>query len=50
MEDRLEKSLPFLTCFIQDWCKNQLSEMNVYIFREEFFSHLLFIGDKGSWK
>jgi len=49
MEDWLEKSLPFLASFMQDWCKNQLSEMNVCIRREEFFSHLLFIGDKGNW-
>lgn len=49
MEDWLEKSLPFLTCFIPDWCKNQLSEVSVCICSEEFFSHLLFIGDKGSW-
>lgn len=38
MEDWLEKSLPFLTCFIQDWCENQLSEINVSICREDFFS------------
>lgn len=48
MEDWLEKSLPFLTDFIQDECRNQLSEMNVCICREEFFTHLLFIGDEKS--
>lgn len=48
MEDWLEKSLPFLTDLIQDECRNQLSEMNVCIFREEFFTHLLFIGDEES--